>query len=401
MSKERDIKYQKLVTALTVVLLLITTSETGRATPGITWSGSLEATDTYREVNTAETNTDTGDSDNFFSVDFNLKAELNSGERQSGVVLIRSETNPHQGKNPQSDAEGRDSPKVYWAYLDLQSKRGTLLRVGRQKISWGSGFAWNPTNYIGADKNRSDLEALTPGVDAINYELCWGNALVVLALKPQNRWSDWDRAAKYSFQINHSDISLSAYQRDDNNAFGLDYATTLGNFTIYTEIASKTGTQWYIGDNSRKQRDNSNRYLHGAIGLNGNFDHNWMVLLEYYHNQEGWNDRETEDYLSYFCLLSPEQKGLFTGAKAGLFGQLRRNYLNMTIRKSEISDDLSLSANILYNIDDDSFLLSPQLEYQFSQNAFFKLTVNSFEGDQNSEFGPMNNEVCAKIILCF
>jgi hypothetical protein len=141
--------------------------------------------------------------------------------------------------------------------------------------------------------------------------------------------------------------------------------------------------------------------LHGVIGLNGNFKHNWMVLLEYYHNQEGWNDRETEDYLSYFYLLSPEQKGLFTGAKAGLFGQLRRNYLNMTIRKSEIIDDLTLSANILYNIDDDSFLLSPQLECQFSQNAFFKLTVNSFEGDQNSEFGLMNNEVCAKIILCF
>ena len=399
MSKERNMKYHNLVTVLTVVLLLITTSETGRAE--ITWSGSLEATDTYRETNSSETNTDTGDSDNFFSVDFNLKAELNSGERQSGVVLVRYETNPHQERNPQSEAEDRDSPKVYWAYLDLQSANDSLLRVGRQKISWGSGFAWNPTNYIGTDKNRSDLEALTPGVDAIDYEIFCGNALAVLALKPQNQWSDWDRAAKYSFQIYHSDISLSAYQRDDDNAFGFDYATTLGNFTVYTEIASKTGTQWYISDNSRKQRDNSNRYFHGLIGLNGNFDHNWMVSLEYYHNQEGWNDRETEDYYSHINFLPLEQKWLFTGAKAGLFGELRRNYLNMMIRKSEIIDDFTLSANILYNIDDDSFLFSPQLEYQFSQNAFFELTVDYFEGDQKSEFGLMNNEVCAKIILCF
>jgi hypothetical protein len=40
--------------------------------------------------------------------------------------------------------------------------------MGRQKISWGRGFAWNPTNYIGADKNRADLEAVNPGVDTID-----------------------------------------------------------------------------------------------------------------------------------------------------------------------------------------------------------------------------------------
>lgn len=120
----------------------------------------------------------------------------------------------------------------------------SLLRVGRQKISWGSGFAWNPTNYLGAPKNRSDLAAENPGVDVVNYEIYQGGFSWTIAVTPQST-GEWGRAAKVSRRIGDGDFSFSLFQQGNKNALGIDYATSLGNLTVYSELASKTGSEWY------------------------------------------------------------------------------------------------------------------------------------------------------------
>jgi hypothetical protein len=313
-----------LIATLFIIFMIFQMAGICWAEVGITWSGSLEVGDTYQAAsppNPQDTTT--------LNSSFDLKMDINDGEKQSGTVLLKYK---YQSQN-QNQNQDTGSLSIYQAYLDMLLSENSVLRMGRQKISWGSGFAWNSTNYIGAAKNRSDLVATNPGVDAIDYEVTRGDSSVVLALKPQSTWSTWSRAVKFSWQVWHSDISLSAFQHEDDNAFGIDYATAIGNYTCYIEIASKTGTQWYIAnDNSEKQRANSERYFHGVLGVNGNLNKNWMLLLEYYYNQEGWNDMEAANWSS----LSPGLQGPLSEEKGNLFGELRRNYLNMMVRKGEV-----------------------------------------------------------------
>lgn len=367
---------------VTSVLLLVRTGIC-LAANGIIWTGSLEASDIYQS--------NTG---NIFGTSLDLKGEINNGENQRGMILFK-----YSIWNPASTG-GQDpgSMEVYQAYLDLFFGENQLYRIGRQKISWGSGFAWNPTNYVGIFKNRADLEALNPGVDAVNYEINWGNTAITLVLRPPTDGVFWGYAGKYSFQAWNSDIAISVFQQETANAFGLDYATSVGIFSPYIEVASKTGKQFYlandgIGNYSTQYRSSLERYLHGVLGANCNLPNDVFLLLEYYYNQEGWSDQEFADYLA--------NKEDLTENIDDFYGELRKNYLNFTVSKSEVIDDLDIGVTILYNLDDNSYQLTPKLEYQVGESTILKLMLNYHGGNPNSEFGPLGNQLIARATMNF
>jgi hypothetical protein len=361
-------KREKFLTGfiLTSVLILLNTSSSQAA--GVSFNGSLETAVTYSSPDILIPQTS-------FDNILNLKMEINSGEKQSGVVLLQYKyTVP-------SDVT---QLIINQAYLDLQLSPNSILRAGRQKISWGTGFAWNPTNYIGAAKNRADLTTVYPGVDAINYEHTWGQSSGVLLLKPssQGRLSDWGWAVKYGFQVLHSDISLSTFRQGDANAFGADFATTIGDFTVYTELASKTGKMLYIDPGITKlDRPSDQYYIHGIVGVQGMFSNNWMAQLEYYYNQEGWDDQEAQDYKVYLSSQSVPSD------MAKYFADLRQHYLFAMVRKGDLIEDLSLTFSAFWNMDDQSYLLNPMLEYKLGQNTAADLLLYCYGGDSSSEFG--------------
>jgi hypothetical protein len=39
---------------------------------------------------------------------------------------------------------------------------------------------------------------------------------------------------KFDAKIGHSDLAVSAFQQEAPRAFGVDFATTLGNYTIHS-----------------------------------------------------------------------------------------------------------------------------------------------------------------------
>jgi hypothetical protein len=352
----------------------------------VTFSGSLESDTVYMPLN----NSAIPAPETIFCNVFNLKAEINPGEKQNGVILLQYKyTIP-------SDPALTDSLIINQAYSDLQLTSNSLMRIGRQKISWGTGFAWNPTNYIGADKNRADLTAIYPGVDAIDYELTRGQLSGVLLVKPsfQGRFNDWGRAVKLAFQAFHSDFSISAYQQGDTNGYGADFATTWGIFTIYTELAEKTGKQFYIGETDSTRvdlpRPGGQRFLRGVIGALGNFSNNWMAQLEYYYNQEGWNDTEAQIY----PIQNKESK---------FFADQRQHYLFAMVRKGELVEDLAFTAGIFWNIDDQSMILNPMFDYQLGQNTRIALMMFYYGGPLASEFGSQSYscQYIGKLTLSF
>ncbi len=365
-------------------LLLALVPSVGQAA-GVSFSGNLENGITVSSPDVLVPQT-------CFNNQLNLKMEINAAEKQTGTVLLQ-----YKYTVPSDITQ----LIINQAYLDWQLSPNSFLRTGRQKISWGTGFAWNPTNYIGADKNRADLTTEFPGVDALNYEVSWGESAATLLIKPDSdsnsRLNNWGYAFKYGFRVLHSDISLTCFHQEDAGAFGADLAAAVGSWTVYTELAAKTGRMVYIDpDLNKTNRPGDQYYIHGIVGVQGLFSNNWMAQLEYYYNQEGWTGQEAavhQSYLMDYPLASD---------MANYFADLRQHYLFIMVRKGNLVEDVSFTCCGFWNMDDQSYILSPAIDYQLGQNARVTLMVNCYGGDSSSEFGSrFNYQVSGKMTLSF
>lgn len=354
------------------------------------WNGSLALEEYWQDAQIFHYN------------NLQLKMEINSGEGESGVVLM-------QLKAPVQDPSSAE-PLPYLfelnqAYIDLFLTESALLRMGRQKISWGSGFCWNPTNYLGSGKNRAEFMIDNSGVDAVDAEFNWGNTLLVLAVKPQSNWHDTGKAVKIGELVAGCDLSLSGFQQGDDRGYGCNFVTSLGEFIIYSEVAAKAGSHYfYIENHTEMERPADRYYLHGVFGINRIFAGNLSVMLEYYYNQKGWNDQEAENFFNYLDSLTGDQIAALTERKSALLADLRRNYLFLTIRKAGLfDDDLTISGRVLWNIDDHSYQLTPVLQYDLRRNIYIALNANLNFGGERTEFGslPYKTLINAKLGLNF
>lgn len=360
---------------------------------GVNWSGSLETGPDYGD----------GTGDVTYDNDFRLKLDVSNGGAATGVLLLR-----YWLPIPSDRLEESEPLTIHQAYLDLKLGAAALLRAGRQKISWGSGLAWNPTNYIGAAKNRADLGNESPGVDALDFEKGFGESLFTMLVKPQGAAGDWGKAIKYATRFGNHDLAFSLYQQGAANGFGLDWAASIADFTVYAELAAiagakagaKAGTvRSYIGESGGAlvplTRPGNERYLYGVAGFSRFLPGDWMIQMEYYYNQAGWNGVEAENYYNY---QGPEDLPTAT-----YFGDLRRNYFYALFRKGELITDLAATFSILGNLDDGGMMVTPGLEYRWGANTTGSFTVTWFAGDDHSEFGTMPDrlQIDAKVTVSF
>jgi hypothetical protein len=357
---------------------------------GLVWSGDVTAEENYQN------------SEYSLGGIVQIKTEISDDEKQIGAVLLRGQTADNAG-----GPAGQDHLSCYLAYIDLTPSAHLLIRTGRQKIAWGSGFSWNPTNYIGSGKNRSEFMQDNPGVDAVDLEYTQTKFAAVAALKPESNPDESGKAVKLSWQIGGGDLAVSAFQQSATKAWGVDFSTVAGDYTVYLETAWKAGDRDYfhIHGGSESERPEDRYYLHGIIGASGFVATDLSVILEYYYNQAGWTSRETADYYAYWEAQSVATQARLNQKTAALMADLSQNYVYLMLKKDHfLLDELSFSASILKNTDDGSYLLTPMFQYNFTPNTYCALNMNFTNGPAHSEFGSataLNNFINAKVVFMF
>ena len=377
-----------LLLIITIVALVFNGPIPCQATE-IDWSGSIFIEEAFQDSDRSHMNI------------INLKMGIFAGEKENGVVLLQLQA---PGRDPKTLEEVGYILDVYQAYIDLLINSSTMIRAGRQKISWGTGFNWNPTNYLGADQNRADFMVDRPGVDALDLEFNWNNALIVLVLKTQDSWYETGKALKVNWWLSGVDFSLNCYQKGDGRGLGAEFGMTVGDCVTYGEVAAKAGSRrFYIHENSEMERASDRLYLHALVGANQVLNDNLTLIVEYYYNQEGWNHREAEAFFDYLDTLTASERITALGKKGALLAELRQNYLSFTISKTDLIEDLTLSGNILWNVDDHSYQIRPALQYDLTQNSFFAVNANLNYGKSRTEFGalPYNSYINARLAFHF
>ncbi|MFC2170106.1 hypothetical protein ACFLRM_06055, partial [Acidobacteriota bacterium] len=203
---------------------------------------------------------------------------------------------------------------LYEAFLSVKPSLSFHLDIGKKRMKWGKGYAWNPVAFIDRPKNPNDPELALEGyvVLSINYIKSFQGKLKTIAFTPVlipvnehinstfGKPNQLNFGGKIYFLFYDTDIDLMFLSGGSGPArYGMDFSRNItSNFEIHGEFA-------YIPDYSKKvihddggigeEQYASINYLLGIRFLTMT---NTTFFFEYFKNGNGYTFSEMRNFYS-------------------------------------------------------------------------------------------------------
>jgi hypothetical protein len=288
-----------------------------------------------------------------------------------------------------TDAEGT----VREAYAQYGFGDGLSIRVGKQRVAWGSGFAWNPTSRLEPPKNPLNTGLEQEGARAVRLDFiptAWAGIILIAseteaaasdlpfdAVAPKRRTG----AVRTRLLVRDTDVAfVFSGGRNQRTLVGIDLGRTFGAWSAHAEAAT------YAGAELPPARDGE-RFLRVAAGVLWTHEQT-SVSAEYFHNGEGYAEDALQAYLgaldrAYVAstnpLLPPDARAdaresylrLAAAPFTGGLG-LRRHYAHASVSRGTASGVWSTALRAVVGLDDGGTALTPGVTWAPRGN----LTVN-------------------------
>jgi hypothetical protein len=263
------------------------------------------------------------------------------------------------------------------AYLSFFTDYFSVM-IGRQRIAWGVARFISPTDLFNPfDPADIDKEEKV-GVDALLVEVPLGDFSGLSLVLAPTKNMDY---ASYAFRIYANffdyDFGLMTGRFKDREVYGFDFSGQVGEVAIFGEFAynMEDDIDSYIVEDrfapyGFSVRWTKQEYIRAVFGAEYVFPNTLSVLLEYYYNGKGEANRENYDFMAL-----AEGRELTLG----------ENYVFSSVGY-EFTPLVRGDFTCLYNIDDQSALFSPSVEYSATENLYFKIGVQIGVGDMGSEY---------------
>ncbi len=348
--------------------------------------------------------------------EYNFELQLD-GRYQKGIsrFFVRLNSDLRKGYTGWS---GKTS--VYEGYLSIEPSSSLNFDAGKKALRWGKGYARNPVDFVGRPKDPYDPELNLEGfvMASADYIKSFDGPLKTFSFTPvllpvykdlNDDFGEEDGvnfATKLYFLYYDTDIDLMFLAGGSKaSRVGVDFSRNIStNFEIHGEFAwIKDFKKSYIDENGQIFETESDvaSYLIGLRYLNAV---DTTFILEYYHNGTGFTRREMEDYFSfirkgYEIYSSTGDDTLLkkaTDLSKNQYGKMTpmRNYLYLRIIQKEPFDLLYFTPSIIsmFNMDDQSFTLTPELLYTGITNLELRLRGALIAGKTFSEYGEKQND---------
>lgn len=162
------------------------------------------------------------------------------------------------------------TPVLDQAFLKTDIGRKVFLTLGRQRIKWGSGRFWNPTDFM----NPQVLDPLAAfafdertGVSLVKvhvpFEAAGGNVFLLADLDGVNHLGEVDAGARVEWLLGNTEVALSGVVRQEESLdeegavdetwvegrLGAEVSTFVWLFDLHAEAAVRQGDHgtWYEG----------------------------------------------------------------------------------------------------------------------------------------------------------
>jgi len=265
-------------------------------------------------------------------------------------------------------------------FLDNIYLRATFnrldLTIGRQQISLGTGYAWNPLDIF-FRKDLFDPSYEQPGVNAIRVEIPLGDRMSFeIILSPEESWELTTKMVQgkvgigsFDFTVNVAEqFQLFPYWRtEDTLSTHRNEKLLGGSFVGQIGEIGLWGEGWF---GSKSKPEASGEYL---LGLDHTFDSGTYVMGEYYHNSIGADISELffDHYMFYFT---------------GETHSLMQNYLFFMVNQN-VTEFVSIGLFGIANLDDKSVAINPQVNWNAFENVDVSLFISKTFGEKDTEFG--------------
>lgn len=312
------------------------------------------------------------------------------------------------------------------AFAEYKTDDGFLLRAGKQKIGWGSGFVWNPTARLEPPKSPANPRTEQPGIDAVRMDISpadWASITLVAGRAQANltdlpgsisRESDpqWSGALRARLLVNDTDIALT-YLGGNGRAglWGVDLGRTWGPIALHAESALYRGSEI---DPARAD-DTFLRVAAGALWTPGNSS----LSFEYFFNGEGMDGSQFDAYTTRLDrnLTTARDPRAPEPARNAAFAAwsvdaavpfasnlgLRRHYASVAFTRSDVAADLDLNLRAVSGLSDRGLIVTPGVAYAPSGNVQMSLDIVLLFGPRTAEYklAPIERAFQARLKYSF
>ncbi|KPJ60186.1 MAG: hypothetical protein AMJ46_07635 [Latescibacteria bacterium DG_63] len=264
------------------------------------------------------------------------------------------------------------------AFLSFYAGR-FMIRVGKQQLPWGTGYAWNPTDLFNV-KSLVEPTYEKRGVDAGAIEIPFHTAGSIRAVfAPHGTIEQTARLLRIGEHFGRYDISATIGQLHEERRNFLTGTTSAERRRLLGgDFAGELFGLGVWGEGAYNDWERSDDYAQLVLGVDYTLENGTYLLGEYYWSERGRLRREDYTVQEWLELL-------FGGRKS-----LARNYLFL-YTSYPLTELIDLSAYGVGNLDDRSLVLIPSLSYNIAENVDLLFNLNLFSGDEASEFGSADH----------
>ncbi len=257
------------------------------------------------------------------------------------------------------------------AYLKIVFRHFDLT-AGKQQISLGTGYVWNPIDIFNV-KDVLDPTYEQPGHNALRLDFPIGMRSSLTAIyAPQDTWDQSAKVLRLKSGISRFDFTLIAIDKQriihDYTQFDMQqqrFAKSQERRQLFG--ASTVGELLGLGvyaEYAYNQLFKSDDYYELVLGTNYTFDFQTYVMLEYYQSMLGKSNFHNYTINEWMRQYAQEQK------------TIAREQVYFLIQHP-ITDFVQCGLTGIHCLSDNSFALVPMLQYSFSQDTEIIMYINA------------------------
>jgi len=266
------------------------------------------------------------------------------------------------------------------AYLRLSFKPFDLT-LGKQQISLGTGYVWNPLDVFNI-KDILDPTYEQPGHNAVRADVPIGLSNTLTALySPGDEWKNSAKLLQFKTRISRFDLAVT----------GIEKTWVFHDYTVFDAAqmsfqelperrrllgASTAGELLGLGvwaEYAYNWMENTDDFYELVVGADYTFDFQTYFLIEYFRNTLGKNDFRDYTLNDWMRSFAQEQKAV------------SRDQVYMLIQHPA-TDLMTVGLSAICSLTDHSLALVPTVMYSFSQNVDIYAYLNWNTGKQGTYF---------------
>lgn len=319
--------------------------------------------------------------------------------------------------------------RVTWSlrqgYAQYDANAAFSVRAGQQRLGWGSGLAWNPTNRLERPKSALNTALEQQGVPAlrIDWQPSARLGLTLVGARTETTPGDGlfrgersrvdQLALRVSTLVHDTDIAVVASGGARRRLLGLDLGRSLGaSFALHAEGAAYRGREL-------APASDVGTHLRLVAGLLHTGFTNTSLALEYFFNGEGDSDATFDAFLVALervqatardeRLPAPLRARAVAAAVAGALRPyagglgLRRHYLHAAWTRTQMRATWTASLRALVGLDDGGIAFTPGAVYAPRDDLTVALDALLLVGPRTSEYrlSPVRAALQARLKVLF